>query len=56
MAYKANKIKSWTNRMKVAALLLLLDEESAAGIIKNMDDSNLVVSLAKEISMVGGFK
>lgn len=53
MAYKANKIKSWTNRMKVAALLLLLDENSAAGIIKNMDDSNLVVSLAKEISMVG---
>ena len=53
MAYKANKIKSWTNRMKVAALLLLLDEDSAAGIIKNIDDSNLVVSLAKEISMVG---
>lgn len=53
MAYRANKIKSWTNRMKVAALLLLLDENSAAGIIKNMDDSNLVVSLAKEISMVG---
>ena len=53
MAYKANKIKSWSNRMKVAALLLLLDEDSAAGIIKNIDDSNLVVSLAKEISMVG---
>ena len=53
MAYKANKIKAWTNRMKVAALLLLLDEGAAAKIIKNMDDSTLVVSLAKEISMVG---
>lgn len=39
--------------MKVAALLLLLDEGAAAKIIKNMDDSTLVVSLAKEISMVG---
>jgi flagellar motor switch protein FliG len=53
MAYKANKIKAWTNRMKVAALLLLLDEGAAAKIIKNIDDSTLVVSLAKEISMVG---
>lgn len=53
MAYKANKIKAWTNRMKVAALLLLLDEGAAAKIIKNIDDSILVVSLAKEISMVG---
>lgn len=53
MAYKANKIKAWTNRMKVAALLLLLDEGAAAKIIKHIDDSTLVVSLAKEISMVG---
>ncbi|NBV98711.1 MAG: flagellar motor switch protein FliG [Proteobacteria bacterium] len=53
MAYKANKIKAWTNRMKVAALLLLLDEGAAAKIIKNIDDSTLVVSLAKEISLVG---
>jgi|694.fasta_scaffold00265_8 flagellar motor switch protein FliG len=53
MAYKTNKIKAWTNRMKVAALLLLLDEGAAAKIIKNIDDSTLVVSLAKEISLVG---
>ena len=39
--------------MKVAALLLLLDEGAAAKIIKNIDDSTLVVSLAKEISLVG---
>lgn len=46
-------IKTWGNRMKVAALLLILEPEASSSILRAMGDDQEVVALAKEISMVG---
>lgn len=39
--------------MKVAALLVLIDNEAAAAVLRSFDDDHEVIALAKEISMVG---
>ncbi len=39
--------------MKVAALLVLMDNEAAAAVLRSFDDDHEVIALAKEISMVG---
>ncbi len=39
--------------MKVAALLVLMDNDAAAGVLRSFDDDHEVIALAKEISMVG---
>lgn len=46
-------IKSWSKRMKVAALLVLMDQEAAAAVLRSFDDDQEVIALAKEISMIG---
>ena len=46
-------VKNWTKRMKVAGLLVLMDNDASAAVLRSFDDDNEVVSLAKEISMVG---
>ncbi len=38
--------------MKVAATLVLMDQEAAASVLRNFDDDHEVIALAKEISMV----
>lgn len=38
--------------MKVAAMLVLMDQEAAAGVLRSFDDDHEVIALAKEISMV----
>ena len=52
MAKGQGSIKSWSKRMKVAALLVLLDKEAAAAVLRSFDDDHEVIALAKEISMV----
>jgi flagellar motor switch protein FliG len=49
----ASSIKTWSNRSKVAALMLILDPGAASNIMRNMEDDQEVVALAKEISLVG---
>lgn len=39
--------------MKVAALLVLIDNDAAAGVLRSFNDDHEVIALAKEISMVG---
>lgn len=39
--------------MKVAALLVLIDNEAAAAVLRSFNDDHEVIALAKEISMVG---
>lgn len=39
--------------MKVAATLVLMDQEAAATVLRSFDDDHEVIALAKEISMVG---
>lgn len=39
--------------MKVAALLVLMDNDAAASVLRSFDDDHEVIALAKEISMVG---
>jgi flagellar motor switch protein FliG len=51
-ANKQSKMRAWTNRTKVAALLLLISEEASAKVLKHIEDSNLIVGIAKEISSV----
>ncbi|MCE2929584.1 MAG: flagellar motor switch protein FliG [Candidatus Caenarcaniphilales bacterium] len=53
MAKTQTSIKSWSKRMKVAALLVLMDQDAAAGVLRSFDDDHEVIALAKEISMVG---
>lgn len=53
MAKNQSSIKSWSKRMKVAALLVLMDNEAAAAVLRSFDDDHEVIALAKEISMVG---
>ncbi len=53
MAKNQGSIKSWSRRMKVAALLVVLDSDASAAVLRNFDDDHDVVTLAKEISMVG---
>jgi flagellar motor switch protein FliG len=48
-----SSVKSWSKRMKVAATLVLMDQEAAASVLRNFDDDHEVIALAKEISMVG---
>lgn len=50
---KTSSIKSWSKRMKVAALLVLLEQDAAASVLRSFDDDHEVIALAKEISMVG---
>jgi flagellar motor switch protein FliG len=47
-----SSVKSWSKRMKVAATLVLMDQEAAASVLRNFDDDHEVIALAKEISMV----
>lgn len=53
MAKQGGAIKGWSKRMKVAALLVLMEKEASASILRSFDDDHEVISLAKEISMVG---
>ncbi len=53
MAKGQSSIKSWSKRMKVAALLVLMDNDAAAAVLRSFDDDHEVIALAKEISMVG---
>lgn len=39
--------------MKVAALLVLMDNDASAGVLRSFDDDHEVIALAKEISLVG---
>jgi flagellar motor switch protein FliG len=39
--------------MKVAALLVLIDSDAAAAVLRSFNDDHEVIALAKEISMVG---
>ena len=48
-----SSVKSWSKRMKVAATLVLMDQEAAASVLRSFDDDHEVIALAKEISMVG---
>ncbi len=52
MAKGQASIKSWSKRMKVAALLVLMDNDAAAAVLRSFDDDHEVIALAKEISMV----
>jgi flagellar motor switch protein FliG len=52
MAKGQSSVKSWSKRMKVAATLVLMDQEAAASVLRNFDDDHEVIALAKEISMV----
>ncbi len=47
-----NKVKAWTNRTKVAALLLLLEPESSSRILKHIGDDQEVAAIVKEITMI----
>jgi flagellar motor switch protein FliG len=47
-----SSVKSWSKRMKVAATLVLMDQEAAASVLRSFDDDHEVIALAKEISMV----
>ena len=53
MAKTQSSIKSWSKRMKVAALLVLLDQDASACVLRSFDDDHEVIALAKEISLVG---
>jgi flagellar motor switch protein FliG len=53
MAKSQSNIKSWSKRMKVAALLVLLEKDAAACVLRSFDDDHEVIALAKEISLVG---
>lgn len=48
-----SSIKTWSKRMKVAALLVLLNQEAASNVLRSFDDDHEVIALAKEISLVG---
>ena len=39
--------------MKVAALLVIMDQEAAAAVLRSFDDDHEVIALAKEISIIG---
>jgi flagellar motor switch protein FliG len=51
-----SSIKSWSKRMKVAALLVLMDQEAAAAVLRSFDDDHEVIALAKEVSLIGTLK
>jgi flagellar motor switch protein FliG len=53
MSKVQNNIKSWSKRMKVAALLVLLERDAAAVVLRNFNDDHEVMALAKEISLIG---
>ncbi|MDA1020113.1 MAG: flagellar motor switch protein FliG [Cyanobacteria bacterium] len=53
MAKTKSSINTWSKRMKVAALLVLIDNDAAAGVLRSFNDDHEVIALAKEISMVG---
>lgn len=53
MAKTKSSIHSWSKRMKVAALLVLIDSDAAAAVLRSFNDDHEVIALAKEISMVG---
>ena len=42
--------------MKVAALLVLMDPEASAAVMRSFDDDHEVIALAKEISLIGSLK
>lgn len=49
---KKNNVKAWSNRTKVAALLLLLEPESSSRILKYLGDDQDVASIVKEITLI----
>jgi flagellar motor switch protein FliG len=53
MSKSQRNVKSWSKRMKVAALLVLLEKDAAASVLRSFDDDHEVIALAKEISLVG---
>lgn len=53
MAKGQSSIRSWSKRMKVAALLVLMDQDAAALVLRSFDDDHEVIALAKEVSLVG---
>lgn len=53
MAKGQSSIRSWSKRMKVAALMVLMDQDAAALVLRSFDDDHEVIALAKEVSLVG---